>query len=280
MGRHSSDVGAGGKGGTGIAIFSVIAVVALVLVGFGVRALVVSDPSSAQDEGGSSQGSEEAGSGGETNEGQEQPDMDDGGTAEGADEAGSEQAEATEQADTEQEVEADDAPQALAQCHARVAAGNEWAAATAVSAGHWKQHYSASVRYNAGEISLKQAEKEFAESKAQGANDMAAVSAAQKRYEEHQGACDGLAAEELPQGWSEQAEQCLARADAIDEVVATGTEVNGDWSEHLDMMRHKKNIDPQVYYERWRAMVEAAPTAMDPYEAAAADLQDAPSCSV
>ena len=286
MGRHSRGFAGGAKGGAGIAIFSAIAVVALVLVGLGVRALVVSDPSNAQDQASSqsdsSGESDDAGSGdGGSDEERERPDMGGGDSAQGSGaEQQSDQAKATADADTEQDVENEEAPEALAQCHARVAAGNEWAAVTATSASHWKQHYMASVRYNDGEISLEQAEAEFAESKAQGPADMRALSEAESQYSRLRGACADLVVDDMPEGWSQEAQQCLDRAEAIDEVVATGTEVNDDWSHHLEMMRTKADTDPEVYQQRWRAMVQAAPETMGPYEAAASDLEDAPSCSV
>ncbi len=40
----------------------------------------------------------------------------------------------------------------LQQCQEELAAGDYWAAATAESAANWKQHYTASVRYNAGDF--------------------------------------------------------------------------------------------------------------------------------
>jgi len=285
MGRHSRGSAGGAKGGTGIAIFSAIAVVALVLVGLGVRALIVSDASSAQDlassQEESSQDSAETASENQSEDGEkEQPDMGGGEAAQESAQEQKDQAEAAASADNEQQVESDDAPEALAQCHARVAAGNEWAAVTAVSASNWKQHYTASVQYNAGEIILEQAEAEFAESKAQGDEDMDAVSAADAQYSDLEGACEDLSADDMPERWSQAAQECLDRAASIEDVVATGSEVNDDWSHHLEMMRNKADTDPEVYTERWRAMVEAAPATMEPYEAAASDLKNAPACSV
>ncbi|HKJ11934.1 MAG TPA: hypothetical protein VJ976_06040 [Ornithinimicrobium sp.] len=283
MGRHSSDVGTGARGGAGIAIFSVIAVVALVLVGWGVRSLVVSDDAGSQNQAaseGSGQSSGNDGNGDGDGE-QEQPDM---GGGESSQESSApddvDDAESGSDARTEQEPQDENAPEALAQCHARVAAGNAWAAATAASASNWKQHYTASVRYNDGKISLEQAEAEFAESKARGQDDIETVSAAAAEYSDFEGACSEVSVADLPDEWSQTAQRCLDRAEALEGVVATGTEVNGDWSEHLEMMRHKDEIDPDVYYERWRSMVRQAPTAMKPYEAAVADLDEAPTCSV
>lgn len=272
-------MGGGAKGGPGIAIISVVAVLALVLVGWGVRSIVVSDTSEGQDEAssqeGSGDGSNETGSEAESGEGV--PDMSEGETTQ---DVSAEQESAAAEANDDEEVEDADAPEALAQCHARVAAGNAWAAATATSAAHWKQHYMASVRYNAGEISLQRAEAEFAESKAQGDADMEAVREAEAAYAEHEGACADLSVDDMPESWAEEAQQCLARDEAIDDVVATGTEVNSDWSHHLQMMRTKDEADPEAYMKRWRAMVEDAPDAMEPYEEAASELEQAPACSV
>ncbi|MGB7447672.1 MAG: hypothetical protein WA892_00950 [Ornithinimicrobium sp.] len=259
-----------------------MAVLALVLLGWGVRSLVVSDTSQGQGQAssqdGSGQDSDNAGSedgGGSGEEGV--PDMNEGESNQGTT---AEQESAAAEANTDEQVEDADAPEALAQCHARVAAGNAWAAATATSAAHWKQHYMASVRYNAGEISLQRAEAEFAESKAPGEADMEAVRQADAAYSEHEGACADLSVDDLPESWAEEAQQCLARDEAIDDVVATGTEVNSDWSHHLQMMRNKDEADPEAYMKRWRTMVEDAPDAMEPYEEATSELEQAPACSV
>lgn len=169
-------------------------------------------------------------------------------------------------------------PVALQECYSEVAAGDDWADATADSAAHWKRHYGASVAYHDGRITLKKAEQEFAASKAKGAADTKAVASTKKAYEKAAGACDSLSASDLPDSSAGAAEACSARANAISEVVPVGTEVNGDWFAHLDMMKTKDETDPAEYHKRWQMMVSMAPDDMGPYEKAVRALDKAPAC--
>ncbi|MGC1206920.1 MAG: hypothetical protein WA880_03080 [Ornithinimicrobium sp.] len=254
---------------------------ALVLVGFAVRQLF-----------GAETGSAEAGdssSGSTVTAGQTGSSHDNDATAARPDKGGSDSAEdstasteAEETAKAEEEADAEPAgtemPAALQACVTEVGAGQEWAAATEGSAAHWKRHYGASVKYNASEITLKQAKDEFAESKAFADSDIKAVSAAAEDYEAAQGACSEVDEADMPDEYAEQAQACTARAAAIKDVVATGTEVNEDWATHVKMMKTKDEVDPDDYYERWQNMVETAPDNMGPYDDAADELDDAPTC--
>ncbi len=186
--------------------------------------------------------------------------------------------EATKEASVAAETSETSVPVALKECRSEVAAGDDWADATANSAAHWKQHYSASVAYNDGDITLKEAEKKFAASKAKGAGDAKAVGSTKKTYEKAMGACASMTVDDLPAAFTEEAQACAARADAISEVWPVGTDVNGDWNAHLKMMKTKDEADPDEYYKRWKMMVAMAPDDRGPYEKAVKGLDEAPTC--
>lgn len=191
MERHTDEPTAAAASGSrsGLTIISIVAILALVMVGFAVRGLFGAESRSAETGSGDTQSSVSADQASSTD--------DSSSTAARPDMGGSDSAEVTAEApETEDAVaSSDDAetdadvPQALQACGTEVSVGEEWAAATQASASHWKKHYSASVQYKAGEITLEQAEADFAESKAEGAADVEAVTAAAKNYEAVKGAC-------------------------------------------------------------------------------------------
>lgn len=273
MGRHSDEAAeAAAPGRSGLTVVSIIAILAVLLIGFALR-----DSLAAK--------SDDAGSGAA---GQSAPtsndDVDATATSDApymGEDAAAETSVAIQDATlTGSAAEPTDVeePVTLQRCREEVAAGDEWATATADSAAHWKQHYMASVQYNAGDITLHEAEAAFAASKVKGATDMKAVSSSKGSYSESQGACASMSADEVPQRFGEAAQACQARAAVIGDVVPVGTEVNNDWGAHLAMMKSKDTTDPQTYYKRWRDMVSMAPSDMTPYEEAADDLVEAPSC--
>ncbi|MGC1208463.1 MAG: hypothetical protein WA880_10970, partial [Ornithinimicrobium sp.] len=165
---------------------------ALVLVGFAVRGLFGAETGSAEagdGSGGSTVTAGQTGSSDDSDATAARPDM--GGSDSAEESAAPTEAEETGKAEEEADAEpaGTEMPEALQACVTEVSAGQEWAAATEGSAAHWKRHYGASVKYNAGEITLKQTEDEFAESKAFADSDIKAVSAAAEDYEAAQGAC-------------------------------------------------------------------------------------------
>ncbi|MGB5953176.1 MAG: hypothetical protein WBG57_11775 [Ornithinimicrobium sp.] len=283
MGRHRDEqaAAASGAAGSGLVVLGVVAVLALVLVGFGVRSLFFSGDAVADDSSSNTSPETEAATG-QPDDAEESvvPDMGEG-------EGGTEDTQVADESDTAQQAKPEeeesaeptsDEPEALQSCRAEVAAGDAYAAATATAAANWKEHYSASVQYNAGEISLATAERQFAESKARGPADLEAISSTSQAYEEARGACEGIEAAEFSDAWAQEAQTCSERSVVLADVAETGSDVNSDWAEHIEMMGNKDQVDPGAYYDRWRSMVKAAPDAMEPYEKAAEALQQAPVC--
>lgn len=286
MGRHTDEpTAAAASSQSSLTVISIIAILALVLVGFAVRGLFGAESGSAEPGDGGAQSSAAAGQTGASDDSgstTERPDMRGPDSAESSTAPTNAEGAAPEPSEADEEAEAEPAdsgvPQTLQACVTEVSAGQEWAAATQDSAAHWKQHYSASVKYNAGEITLKEAEDQFAESKVFGGSDKKAVTSAAKEYTAARGACSDVNQKDMPAEYADQAQACTARAATIDDVVATGTKVNNDWAAHVEMMKTKDEVDPDDYYERWQTMVEMAPDDMGPYDEAAARLDDAPQC--
>lgn len=276
MGRHRDEQAAAASGaeGSGFVVLGIVAVLALVLVGFGVRGLFFSDTSTAEGDGGTAAPADPT-SEPDDAETSTVPDM---GEGEGATDAAEETQTARSEDDSEPSQTEPEAPEALQLCQSEVAAGDAYAAATATAAANWEQHYSASVQYNAGDISLEDAEEEFAESKAKGPADMDAVDSTRQDYNESQGACTTLETAELSQEWTAEANDCVERSAALAQVAQTGDEVTSDWDEHLQMMAAKDESDPAEYYERWQSMVMVAPDAMESYNDSADALGGAPTC--
>lgn len=282
MGRHTGEFEAvEGNSRSSFSVIAMMIILALVLLGFAIRGFSEVD----SDEADAGTPSDQTSSAGATEADAAASILDMGeDDAEGTESATDPEAptrapeESTEDPSVTEETSDTSAPLALQECRSEVAAGDDWADATADSATHWKKHYSASVAYNDGDITLKEAEKDFAASKAKGADDVAAVASTKKAYEKAVGACDSKSADDLPDTFIEVAKACAARADAIGGVVPGGTEVNGDWSAHLEMMKTKDDTDPDTYYKRWKMMVEMAPDDMGPYDKAVKALDEAPTC--
>lgn len=279
MGRHTGNAdAAAGTSRSSLSVIAMMTILTLVLLGFALRGFNASD-SDATVSSRTTQESPTADPGDEAAATQITPSMGEESDAPASDPAGADAAEQTA-AEPQAAQESDDTvPVALQACQIEVSTGEDWAGATSESASHWKQHYQASVDYNAGDITLKEAEDNFAASKAKGDADVKAVTASQEAYEDAAGACAKMSAEDLPAHVSEVAQACRERAEAIDKAIPLGTEVNGDWSAHLEMMKSKDDTDPAEYDKRWQMMVQMAPDGMEPYEEAAAVLEDAPECT-
>lgn len=282
MGRHTGgDEAAAGSARSSLSVIAMMIILALVLLGFAIRGFsaansdeAVSDTSSRRTASAESTDADSTAGipdMGEDNDPHTESAADEDAESQAAEDPTEEPAVSDESSDTSE-------PAAFQACRSEVAAGDDWTEATADSAAHWKRHYSASVAYNDGDITLQEAEKEFAASKANGAGDIEAVGSAKKSYEKAVGACDSMTVADLPDTLTEDAKDCAARADAMIDVVPTGTKVNEDWSAHLDMMKTKDDADPDEYHKRWRMMVDMAPDNMGPYERALTALDGAPRC--
>lgn len=170
-------------------------------------------------------------------------------------------------------------PAALADCASQTEAGDDYLAATQQAADNWEVHYQASVGLNDGSLPLEAAEANWDRTREAGPADVEAYQAATTALDDAGAACAGLAEATVPTEYQERVDSCVARAEVVAEVRTRGDAMMGDWENHLEMMRTKEEFDPEEYILMWREDVAFAPERMEPYRAAAEDLEAAPACT-
>ena len=186
----------------------------------------------------------------------------------------------TSEAPTSEDAAPAGPPAALTACAGEVAAGEELASVASVGATNWKAHFTASVDYNAGKITLDEANDIFNTTKVNVADEVADYESARAAYDKASGGCAELGAADVDADFSAAAADCTARASALSDLAATADKVNEDWASHGAMMASKADQDINDYMAEWHHDVAAAPENMDPYDDAVAALKDAPACTV
>lgn len=179
----------------------------------------------------------------------------------------------SEEADSASTVDpsdGNDAPAALDACVTEVQAAEKVADAVAASAKSWKQHSGAQVKFDAGEYTQKEAKKAWADSKARGPKDVKRYSRAVKAAKSTKQACSEA-------GDGEAVTDCTDRLKALKTVNKQGALVHRQWTAHLDMMASQEK--GATYQKRWERMVTKAGPALDDYEKALTDLNEAPACA-
>ncbi len=210
----------------------------------------------------------------ETSEKPEPTSTDDGET----DTAGTEEESAAPAEASEEPVD-EGVPEALAACTDEVDAAQTVADAAAVSAEHWKVHYTAQLKIDSGEYTFEEAGKDWANKK-YGPEDVKRFNSAEKAYDKVAGACADLDVDALDQDYADAATDCVDRSALLADLVRTGAVVNQDWSDHVDQMAVKSETPVDEYYAWWIAEVKEAPKMMKPYEQAVKAFKDAPACEV
>lgn len=171
-------------------------------------------------------------------------------------------------------------PAELTACVSAVQAGESVASAAALSAEHWKIHYTAQLKLQRGDYTLERTTQDWADTKVLGPDDVARFDRAQQSWDKVVNACAHLDPAALAADQAEPAADCVERAEALAVVATRGAAVNADWADHIEQMKVKADTPADEYYAWWIDVVEAAPDAMDPYEDAVADLADAPKCTL
>ena len=201
--------------------------------------------------------------------------------------AGTEDAEVTEEPEetgsTETETEepvAEGVPDELTACSESVAAAQEVADAAALSAEHWKTHYTAQLKIDSGDYTFEEAGKDWGETKKLGPGDVKRFAAAEKAYSKVADACADLDVDALDEEYADQATSCVERASVLADVVKRGAAVNKDWDDHIEQMKVKADTPADEYYEWWIDVVKDAPKNMKPYDQAVKALKEAPACEV
>lgn len=171
-------------------------------------------------------------------------------------------------------------PAPLGACVSSVEVGNQVVATADTAYDHWSRHVQAQNDYAAGKIDRAQVLATWAETKATGAEDIAAFDSAAAEFQPVSKACAGLSAADMPARWSSTATQCASRAAEIVRTVSAGGAVVTDWRHHVEMMANKPHTDSAAYGQMWRDMVAAAPPNLNAFAAARDALNQQPACTV
>lgn len=170
---------------------------------------------------------------------------------------------------------ADEAAAALEACQGSVRAEDAVIETLQTGVGHWQRHVQAQTDANATDISVKEMNGVFAETRALGPDDQKRYAEATKAAEDADAPCDPV--EGAPAETATAMEQCQARAEAQQPVLKTGAAAMGDWKQHLsDMEASDRNEVPnpqQVWDEAW----QDAPENLDPWTKAEKAFE-APEC--
>lgn len=174
--------------------------------------------------------------------------------------------------------EGDDAAESpaadLTACTQEVEAAEDLADAVAASAKSWRQHTTAQLKLDAGEFTREQTLAVWDKSKARGADDVRAYEAATAAAEDVDGGCEEAAA-----AAGEDAQACVDRLAALDEVATTGGAVHEEWVAHQKMMADKAHTNGAEYAAMWKQMVKDSVATLKAHDKAVAALDEAPACA-
>lgn len=185
----------------------------------------------------------------------------------------------TDEPEETEEPVAEGVPEDLAACAGSIGAGEKAADAAAISAEHWRVHYTAQLKIDSGEYTFEQAGKDWANKK-YGPEDVKRFKDAEKAFEKVGDDCSGLDVDALDTDYADAATACVERSALLADVVSTGAVVNQDWSDHVGQMAVKSETPADEYYEWWIDEVKEAPKLMKPYDRAVKTFKDAPACEV
>jgi hypothetical protein len=167
----------------------------------------------------------------------------------------------------------------LTACRQELALADAVATAGDASSRDWGMHVGAQVQLDQGRISVAQTKAMWAASKKRGPADVRAFARALTAWQPAAGGCRSLAAvSHAASPVRSRAAACLSRSAAARAAVAAGTEVDTQWSAHLDMMANKPHTDGASYSRRWLQMVRDAQGPLKAYEQARRRLAAAPRC--
>ncbi len=171
---------------------------------------------------------------------------------------------------------------ALTACVDRQNAAKTLVDAIATGAGHWSDHVQGETELESGARSLIDVKTNtWGPTRAAGPADIAAFQAASAAYAGAPACPTSAPQQPASADLTAKIQGCAAREQALDGVIATGSQVMGDWGTHLSEMAdhadgHINGPDAQA---NWIKRYTEAPTHLNPYKAAAAAYGTAPACS-
>jgi hypothetical protein len=166
---------------------------------------------------------------------------------------------------------------AVAECSMSVALGRDAVEAARSSYSNWAGHVRAQIDLDAGTITREQAWARWTDTMATGDADIAEFRAARDIFDAQR---DGCA--QRPEWASADGDpmlvDCRSEFDAVSTAVAAAGGVVDEWAQHLEMMKAEEQVDPAQYGQRWRAMVESAPTVLDGLSQTSLELTQHANC--
>lgn len=155
--------------------------------------------------------------------------------------------------------------------------------AIATGAGHWSDHVQAETDLQAGRRTLIDVTTNtWGPTRSAGPQDVTTFQGAQGAFGGAPACSATAGSSPAPADVTPKLQACAAREAALDNVVAVGSKVMGDWQTHLTEMAdhadgHINGLQAQAnWLKRWAE----SRTNLDPYKTAVASLAAAPACTV
>ena len=170
---------------------------------------------------------------------------------------------------------------ALQECVARASAAKAVVDTASKAATDWGAHIQGQNDINSGARTLIQVKTEtWAPTRQAGPGEVEAFKSAQAGYT-GVGGCQNVSAVPAPSDLKAKLDACAARQTALDAYVAAAGAVLNDWATHLgEMADHADgHINSFQAQENWLKRWREAPSHLDPYRAAEANLAAAPACN-
>lgn len=171
---------------------------------------------------------------------------------------------------------------ALQACVARQTAAKSLVDAIATGAGHWSDHVQGETDLESGARSLIDVKTNtWGPTRAAGPADVAAFQTATAAYGSAPACPTSAPQQQVSAELLAKMQACATREQALDTLIATGSQVMGDWGTHLSEMADHADghINGPQAQANWIKRYTAAPVHLDPYKAAAAAYASAPACS-
>jgi hypothetical protein len=166
---------------------------------------------------------------------------------------------------------------AVAECSMSVALGRAAIEAARAAYSNWAGHVRAQIDLDAGTISREQASARWTGTMATGDADIAGFRAARDVFDAQRDGCARRSEWAAADGDSMLVD-CRSEFDAVSTAVAASGGVVDEWEEHLEMMKAEEQADPAQYGQRWRSMVDSAPTVLDRLSQTSLELTQHANC--
>lgn len=167
------------------------------------------------------------------------------------------------------------AEQALEDCRAKVAAGDEVIKEAKTGVGHWAKHVEAQRLADQGEYTVEQMKAQFKATRLKGPGDQKRYREALENYRTEDGSCDKVS--KASADIAASLAKCNRRSEAQQPVMEAAADGMKDWASHLADMQRSKTEHLDNAQEIWLRAYRAAPPNINAFEEAVDDY-DPPKC--